>query len=134
MVEIGREKVWNDSIRNVSNVQGSIGDEGLTGLYDTILAFNLLHLVPDLEATLGQVRSQLPKGGLFISKTPCLKSWSWFLRPVLTVLRAVGKAPPVSLLNPDRLVQRIASAGFEIVETGDYPRKPPARFVVARKL
>jgi len=37
-------------------------------------------------------------------------------------------------LSPEALEAAIRRAGFEIVETGDYPAKtPPRRFVVARK-
>ena len=48
-------------------------------------------------------------------------------------MQVFGKAPYVNFLTIDRLERAIESAGFEILETGDYPAKPPSRLVVARK-
>ena len=133
MVRIGREKA--QAQENIEILQGAIDDPRLaTGQHDAVMAFSLLHLVDDLDATLAQVARMLKPGGLFISKTPCLRAM-WYLRPILPVLRLLGKAPGgVAFLNPEALVAAIRRAGFEIVETGDYPAKtPPRRFVVARK-
>jgi hypothetical protein len=44
-----------------------------------------------------------------------------------------GKAPDFHFLSPGRLEQKIRQAGFEIVETGDYPKHPTRRFIVAGK-
>ena len=133
MVRIAREKT--QAQENIEILQAAIDDPRLaTGAHDVVMAFSLLHLVDDLDATLAQVAVMLKPGGLFISKTPCLRSM-WYLRPLLPVLRLLGKAPGgVEFLNPYALVAAIRRAGFEIVETGDYPAKtPPRRFVVARK-
>mgnify|MGYP001947124536 CR=1 FL=1 len=134
MIEIGNEKVRDGGIRNVTPVQGVIGDPGLDGPFDVILAFNLLHLVPDPEATIARAFAQLPSGGRFISKTPCMAGKRWIFAPLIAGLRLFGRAPThVHLFHTDSLERMILNAGFEIVETGDYPRRMPSHFVVARK-
>ena len=136
MVRIGREKAKAQGVDNIESLQAGSDDPRLaTGANDVVLAFSLLHLVDDLDQTLADVVGMLKPGGLFISKTPCLSSM-WYLRPVLPVLRMLGKAPGgVAFCSPEALEAAIRRAGFEIVETGDYPAKtPPRRFVVARKV
>ena len=133
MVRIGREKAQTQE--NIEVLQATIDDPRLaTGGHDVVMAFSLLHLVDDLDATLAQVARMLTPGGLFISKTPCLRAM-WYLRPLLPVLRLMSKAPGgVAFLSPETLEAALRRARFEIVETGDYPAKtPPRRFVVARK-
>ncbi|WGW05500.1 class I SAM-dependent DNA methyltransferase [Tropicibacter oceani] len=100
--------------------------------YDVILAFSLLHLLPGRRDLMAQVRAALPAGGVFISKTPCLAGKPWF-RPLIAVLRWFGKAPPgVGFVSPSMLQAELREAGFEIVETGDYPKSLPNHFIVAR--
>jgi len=135
MVRIGREKAQAQGEDNIEIVQARIDDPRLaTGQHDVVMAFSLLHLVEDLDQTLSDVAAMLKPGGLFISKTPCLKEM-WYLRPVLPVLRMLGKAPGgVAFCSPEALEAAIRRVGFEIVESGDYPAKtPPRRFIVARK-
>lgn len=103
------------------------------GRYDAVLAFNLLHLLDDLPGCLARVHDALAAEGLFVSKTPCLGA-RWFLWPVIRLLQSLGKLPNFHFLRPGALEAAIRAAGFEIVETGDYPPKLPGRFIVARKL
>lgn len=133
MIEIAREKLAETPIDGLSFETARSGDGSLpAGPFDAVVAFNLLHLVPDLPATLSEVRRLLAPGGLLISKTPCLGGNRYAaLWPVVRILRLIGKAPPVRFVGAGRLEATIAAAGFEILERGDYP--PPSRFVVARK-
>ena len=134
MVDMALEKTWNASVPNVSFRKAGVNAaEYETGRYDKILAFNLLHLVPDTEATLEMVRDLLPPGGIFISKTPCIGG-KWYYRPMVSVMRLIGKAPFVRFLKVSELDRMMEAAGFEIVETGFYPPSTPSRFIVARKL
>lgn len=100
---------------------------------NTVLAFNLLHLLPDLDAALASIHDHLPEGGLFISKTPCVAA-KWYYWPIIKVLQLFGKAPQVTFLSVEDVDARIAAAGFRIVETGLYPPSTPSRFIVARKV
>ncbi len=132
MIEIARGKG-----AGVENARFEVGPARLeaTEAYDAILAFNLLHLLDDIDASLRDIHNALKPGGVFISKTPCLGGWKGVLRPVLWVMQKIGKAPaPVHFLKTEPLGARIAGQGFEIIETGDYPKSVPSRLIVARKV
>jgi len=121
--------------REAANLRFLCADVGEAldgGRYDAVMAFNLLHLLDDLEACLSQVHAALDEGGLFLSKTPCVAG-KWYLWPAVRVLQALGKVPPVHFLRPAQLETAIREAGFDILETGGYPAKLPNHFVVARK-
>lgn len=116
----------------VADVFSDKVEPGETG-YDAILAYNFLHLVENAEDTLSRIHHLLKPGGLYISKTVCLKRRAWLFAPLVKVMQLVGKAPFVRFFSFDTLEDGIRSAGFEIIETGTYPA-PYSRFVVARKL
>jgi 2-polyprenyl-3-methyl-5-hydroxy-6-metoxy-1,4-benzoquinol methylase len=136
MIEIARERLAETPVAGLRFETGRTGDRSLPdGPFDAVLAFNLLHLVPDLPTTLAEARGLLKPGGYLITKTPCLGGSRWVaLWPVVGALRLVGKAPPLRFVSPRRLEAMIEAAGFGIEERGDYPRNPPSRFVVARRL
>lgn len=133
MIQIARARIAEAGAQNVTATPGAPGDGTLPqGPYDAVMAFNLLHLVADLDAVLANVAQLTRPGGHFLSKTPCLQGAVW-LRPVIAVARLAGKAPAIAYLDRAGLQAAIRRAGFEIVETGDYPQRPPSHFVAARR-
>lgn len=104
---------------------------------DVIAGFNLFHLVDDLEARLGEIYAALPEGGLFISKTPCLKEMSpapkrWAIRAAIPLMTLLGKAPStVRYMSAATLERMIEAKGFEIIEALSAPAI--SRYIVARK-
>lgn len=107
-----------------------------TTRFDAVLAFNYLHLVRDVPGTLRCVHSLLAPGGLFVSKTPCLGNMNPLIRLVLLpIMRAIGKAPYVSVFAAADLDREIRAAGFDILATEDHSTKgTKARpYIVARK-
>ncbi|GAB4272077.1 MAG: hypothetical protein Kow0013_25260 [Pararhodobacter sp.] len=133
MVAIGREKLADTPVASLRIEQGALDDHARGGPYDAVLGFSILHLVPDLDATLRLAHDALRPGGVFISKTPCLGGVWRVMMPVLWVLRALGKAPGVLWFTPAALERAIARAGFEILETGTDPGRMPRRTVIARR-
>lgn len=138
MIRIAQDKAAAQGAANVTFVRAD-ADAPPDGQYDAVLAFNLLHLLPDPEAALTGIAEKVKPGGYFISKTPCLAGSEislkfrvllWLIVPVMQVL---GKAPRFHRMSIDRLEQAIAAAGFDIIETGNHPAQPPSRFIVARK-
>lgn len=109
------------------------------GSFDLVMGFNLFHLVENVDAVMARAHGLLAPGGLFISKSPCLGERSLglkfgILKRLIPVMQLVGKAPFVRFETIAELDAKIARAGFEIVETGNYPVRPPNHFVVARRL
>ncbi len=134
MIEIAESKAREQSISNVEFVVATADDVRLDGrTFDAVLAFNMLHLLDDLEATLQRVAVLVRPGGLFISKTVCLAGQRWYMKPMVSVMQAFGKAPYVRFLGIDELDGAVENAGFEIIETGVDPGKMSRRFIVARR-
>jgi ubiquinone/menaquinone biosynthesis C-methylase UbiE len=132
MIVIATER--GQDVANLRPVEARTGDGSIpSGPYGAVLAFNLLHLIPDLPAALNEAHRFLKPGGLLITKTPCLGGMYRILWPVVRLLRAFGKAPPLKFLTPDQLERTITAAGFTILERNDLPKKPPSRFVVAKR-
>jgi len=134
MIAIANAGQASTGTANLTPCVASLGDGFLTsGPFDAVLAFNLLHLLPDRHAAFSEVFDLMRPGGFFISKTPCLGGFYRVLQPVLAIMQRVGKAPDFNFITTARLEQDITSAGFKIIERGDYPSGPPRRFIVAQK-
>ena len=135
MIEIAEDKRSDQGIANVTFRQAPAVDQVFEpASFDVVLGFNLLHLLRDPGAAAHRANTLLKPGGVFISKTTCLAQASWPLRVLVPLLRLIGYAPYVNMLRKHTLEAEIMNAGFEIIETGDYPASPPNHFVVARKL
>ncbi|SDX16493.1 Ubiquinone/menaquinone biosynthesis C-methylase UbiE [Ruegeria halocynthiae] len=138
MLEVGRKHAAQQDVTNVTFVQAAANTPP-TGPFDVALAFNLLHLLEDLEGGLRQINSALKPGGLFISKTFCAPSRGASLRfrairLVLPVMQFLGKAPYVRFLSQPELDRVVQQAGFELVEQDRFPANDARRFLVARKI
>jgi len=135
MIRIARAKLTDDIKGKVRFEQADASsDAGLSAPADVVIAFNLLHLIEDPQATVRSLRDQVAPGGHLITKTACLGEKGYLLRILVGVARLFGRAPFVGFLKIDDLEQMIREAGFDIVETGDYPASPPSHFVVARRI
>ena len=73
MIAIAGEKLADQPIPQLSFAVAD-ADEAVFGkaAYDAVLAFNLLHLIADLDGAIAAAVHSLKPGGLFISKTPCI--------------------------------------------------------------
>jgi len=137
MIRIARQKLEvPDAPQNVTFEVAPISREHLpVGTFDVVTAFNVLHLVRDLDEALAAVAGRVRPGGFFISKTPCLADSSFLLlKPVVAMMARMGKAPQVLFLTRRTLQARIRAQGFQLIEVGDFPRRPPRHFIVARRL
>lgn len=112
--------------------------EGLAGReppFDAVLGFNYLHLVADLPATLAAIRALLVPGGLFVSKTACLRDMNPLIRVALPLMQLVGKAPHVNVVSAPELAAAVQAAGFDIVsrEYHGSGRRDARLVIVARR-
>jgi 2-polyprenyl-3-methyl-5-hydroxy-6-metoxy-1,4-benzoquinol methylase len=134
MLAIARRKAAAAAVTNIRFEQAAIDAfDGGEARYDAVLALSVLHLLADKEAVIGKARRWLRPGGLFVSSTPCLGDGMWYLKPVLPVMRLIGRAPEVVTFFTARELERsFTEAGFVIEHTWQ-PGRNKAVFMIARK-
>jgi len=132
MIAIAQSKQGDDTPQQLSF---RVEDAGTlqAGAQDVIVALNLLHLLPDLEDVLERMFLALPCGGLLITKTTLLGDGAWYLRWIIPLMQAVGKAPFVRNLGEGELRGLLRGAGFTVRESLIQDGIAPRMFVVACK-
>ncbi|MEM8773629.1 MAG: class I SAM-dependent methyltransferase [Pseudomonadota bacterium] len=108
------------------------------GSFDAVIALNVLHLIPDATRAIARVRDLLRPEGLFLSKTPSIAEPGLglkfgLLKMAIPLMQKFGKAPYVRQYSFAELEEDITATGFKIIETGNYPVRPPNHFLVAQK-
>ena len=136
MLQKAQSKLDASQISNVAFAQADTAGSS-TGPFDVLMAFNLLHLVPDLDQALADIAQRVRPGGYFISKTFCMpervKAMSLMITFGLPLMQVFGKAPHLTKFKAAELDRAITRAGFSLIETGKGPTKDPRRFLVARR-
>jgi ubiquinone/menaquinone biosynthesis C-methylase UbiE len=137
MIAIAREKL---AARPLPQLSFAVADADAPmarpGEYDAVLAFNLLHLVTDLDHVLALAAQALRPGGLLISKTACVSEMNPLIRWLaIPLMRAIGKAPHVLCFDAEALQAAMVRQGLEIeaVERHGTKGKDIRVFIVARK-
>lgn len=134
MIAIARAKAEAAGVTNLDFAVADAETARPPGVpFDVVMAFNLLHLTADPRAALSHIHRLVRPGGLFISKTACLSGPFRLMAVPVTVMRMFGRAPEVRFFSPRWLERAVAEAGFEIIESGDFPKRPARRYIVARR-
>lgn len=133
MIRIARSKLANIASDGISFYHASASQLIQGHPFDIICAFSLLHLVEDIPQVLDRVYEQLKPGGLFLSKTVCLKDRSLPLQVFVRTLTALGLAPKVTMLSPKELIEHLVRAGFEIEQSKYFGSGRMSPFIVARR-
>lgn len=137
MIAIAREKANAEGCLNVTfEVATPDTAPWPDGTFDAALGFNALHLIAAREAALKGIHRLLKPGGLFISKTPCLKEMNPAVRVAVPLMQMIGKAPYVAFFTAEELEREIATARFEVIERARHGTrgKDIRLFLVARRL
>jgi len=138
MVKIARDKATAAGLTNAHfNVATAEDTARLPAAFDVVLGFNVFHLLPSFEGVFDDVHRMLPKGGYFISKTPCLNDKSvgfkrFLFKAMIPPMQWIGKAPFVRFFTQKELEDALVFAGFEIVESGNFPAM--SRYIVAKRV
>lgn len=137
MIAIGREKA---AAATVASLEFAVATPETApyadASFDAVIALNVLHLIEDRASALRAAHRLLKPGGLFLSKTPQLKSMNPGIRLLVPLMQAFGQAPYVAFLSSDDLERDIAANSFEIVERAKHGsgKKDLRTFFVARKI
>jgi SAM-dependent methyltransferase len=103
------------------------------GPFDAVCAFNVLHLVKDIRATLPHLHCQLKPGGLLISKTWCFADLPLALRALFAGLRTFGLFPTAASLTGEQLRCAIRETGFAIEDERVFGSRLQNAYIVARR-
>ena len=137
MIAIAREKLAAQPVPQLSfDVADADAAVVRQDEYDVVLAFNVLHLVTDLDRALELAVHALRPGGLLISKTVCISEMNPLIPYLaLPLMRAVGKAPHVLCFDAAVLQSAIARQGMDIVSVERHGTrgKDIRVFILARK-
>ncbi|MEM1361069.1 MAG: class I SAM-dependent methyltransferase [Pseudomonadota bacterium] len=140
MTDIARHKISQAGLDNISAEAADLSSLPPTeGGYGAVLAFNLMHLLPDIDVALQQIAALIRPGGLFIQKTPLgydsgtpLKFR--LIQGVIPLMQLVGKAPrPVVFPRPSQMTEMVERAGFDLIERHIDSSFPQRHYIVARK-
>ena len=136
MLAKGHEKAAAQGVSNVDFKEADPWDAP-EGPFDMVLAFNLLHLIEDMQGALSEIAKRTKPNGVFVSKTFCMperRNVVWFfIQLALPVLQAIGKAPYFAKLSVEDLSTAITRAGFVIDTMERAPGKDPRWTVIARR-
>lgn len=133
MIDIALGKAREAGVDNVTFRRTALDDLTTEACYDMVMGHSILHLLPDPPAAIAKVRAMLKPGGVFVSSTACIGETMGWLKPVLALMRLVGKAPYVNVFRVRDLVRNLEEGGFAI-EHQWQPGKGKAVFIVARKV
>jgi len=140
MIEIAKGKAATGGVVNVNLEKADIFDEEFeNGSFDVVLAFNMLHTVPDPESVVQRTVELLKPGGLFISVTPCLggkKSALVSLQILLVrALLKVGVIPvPIRQLKSADLDDLMDEERLQVIESEEIFKGASSYFMVAKKV
>ncbi len=139
MIEISKKKAAEKNIKNVIFEEGDIFDEKLKKeSYDRILAFNMLHTIPNPESAVQRINELLKPDGLFISITPCLGDKMSFLIGLqirlVQVMCKIGIIPiPIRRIKSSDLDELIINGNFLNIDTEKIYKGASSYFMVAKK-
>ena len=134
MVTRAAAKVSAQGLANVDVTQTDLSDPSLeAGDFDAVMAFNVLLYVENFEEVMKRISALLKPGGVFLSATDCL-GWNFSKAARMKFWRSrTGKMPYVGFFTRNGLEQKIAQAGFEVLESDNLFPSPPNIFISARK-
>ena len=139
MIEIAKEKADASNIENVSFVQADIFDERYKEeSFDAILAYNVLHTVPNPQNVMQRIHELLKPEGLVISVTPCLREKMSLLVSMqirlVQILCKIGIIPiPIRRVKSSELDDLIENGNFQIIDTEKIYKGASSYFFVAKK-
>ncbi len=135
MLDIGQEKAAQAGINNINFIRGTLIQYNAdTASVDLVLGLNVVHLLPDRQATLKEVHRILKPGGLFISSTACIgDSYLRLIKLLTPIGKLTGLMPDVFVLTEADLAREIKDAGFSIENQWHHGKQAKTVFVVAKR-
>jgi len=139
MIRIAKDKLAASEVDNVNFEKADIFDSKYQNeSFDVILAFNMLHTVPNPQSVVQRVNDLLKHDGLFISITPCLGQKMSFLVNLqiqfVRVLCKLGVIPiPIRRIKSTDIDELLAIGKLQTIESEKIFKGASSYFVTAKK-
>lgn len=134
MIDVAKRKADEKKITNIQFSQTDIFDESFGNeSFNTVLGFNILYFLSDIQNAVKRIYELLLPGGLFISATDCLGEHRSIQSVLTYCVSKIGIIPQMQRLKISELENFIRQGNFEIIETANLYQKPPNYFIVAQK-
>tara|TARA_B100000749_G_scaffold280455_1_gene276755 strand:+ start:192956 stop:193585 length:630 start_codon:yes stop_codon:yes gene_type:complete len=135
MIEIANSKLENGGPENVKFQVGTFDSLNLeANSYDMVLGLNILHLIPNMSATIEKIAQITKPGGYFIGSTACLKPTGMYkFKWLFDGLAFLGILPKVYFFSSEELASALEENGFTIIENSTPGSGPEVRFTIAQK-
>ena len=146
LAETAREVVATDYAEAMlERLQTKVADQGLSNVqceqadiyalpydphsFDVVVAANVLHIVPDLEKALSELKKMLKPGGLLIAPTFCHDETrvSWLMSRLL----AITAFPGQRRFTSSALAEALTESGFSVSRSETLPGLIPIGYVQA---
>ena len=140
MIEMAKEKARVNKAENINFAQTNIFDKRYKKeSFDIILAFNMLHTVPNPQDVIKKIHELLKPEGLFISVTPCLRDkMSFLVNLQIQLVRILCKTKiipiPIRRLKSSELDQLLEAGNFQTIETEKIYQGASSYFIAAKKI
>lgn len=134
MLEIARKKAALGNISNVEYIKTTLFDESLKPKsFDSIIAFNVLHLLNDPHKHMIRILELLKPDGYFLSATPCMGE-----RPILNGLFTIGSRfgimPKITPFKVSDLENLFNTEFFDVIENTSLFKNSLQHMLFAKKL
>lgn len=140
MIRIAKEKAVVSKIDNVHFEKADLFEDKFQNeSFDVILAFNMLHTVPNPQNVVYRINDLLKPDGIFISVTPCLGQKMSFLVnlqiQLVRILCKFGVIPiPIRRIKSSDIDILLAKGEFEAIESEEIFKGASSYFIAAKKL
>lgn len=140
MIRMAKEKAVVSKVENVNFEKADIFDNRYQKeSFDVILAFNMLHTVPNPQTVLQRINDLLKHEGLFISITPCLRQkMSFLVNFQIQLVRILCKYRiipiPIRRIKSTDIDELLTKADFHAIESEEIFKGASSYFVAAKKI
>jgi 2-polyprenyl-3-methyl-5-hydroxy-6-metoxy-1,4-benzoquinol methylase len=134
MIDSAKRKKTEQKIENINFKQSIIFDESLKKeTFDVVLAFNIFHLLDDVQKALYRINELLKPGGLLISAVPCMGDKRSFLNIMILILAKILGIQYMRFFKISNLKDMITNGNFKIVEAEKITPDSTEYFIVSNK-
>lgn len=125
MIEICERKASERKIGNIEIAQTTLFDKKFKeGLFDAVIAFNILHLLDEPLKYLHRINQILKPGGLILSATPCMNE-SPFLNGALKFFSFFGITPKLNSFSSTELERFFKNSSFKTIKMSRFKPNSP---------